>query len=578
VNPSTKLDAATIRTLAGSPSFERGTEYALRGRVVDVLATDAGVTATVRGSDDYAVRLWADGGAAAYSCSCPVGLGGAFCKHCVAVALVAFDAVKPEPLTLPDPLPERAVLEGHLLRQSPRTLTDLLLGQAESDDVLKRRLLLAASRENGSPLDVARYRREVGAAFTARGFVDYRRMPDFARRAHAMIDELHELLRTGYATDSVGLIEHALARLDTAAGHVDDSDGYLSDIRSRLTALHVEACERGSPDRKRLARTLYRFALTSELEIFIDAGATHRDALGPAGLKEYRRLAERDWAQIEPRLPGAPFELDLKRFRVTYVMERLAESDGDVDALVAVRSRDLSSEYRFLVVAETLWAVGRREEALEWAERGLRAFPERTDRRLRQFAASAYQAFGRHDEAMSLAWAELVDDPSLASYQVLNRHARAAGTWPEWRERALAHVRSISRPVSTDARGRVHRWFEPEGHSTLVSVFLWEGDDDAAWAEASAGGCRHELWLRLARTREAEHPEDAIEIYRRDVERSIETKDNRGYAEAVETMKRIRVLMEGAGRIDDFHVYAVSVRVAHAPKRNLIKLLDANGW
>jgi tetratricopeptide (TPR) repeat protein len=73
--------------------------------------------------------------------------------------------------------------------------------------------------------------------------------------------------------------------------------------------------------------------------------------------------------------------------------------------LIAVKSRDLSHAYAFLQIAETLRTGGRYDEALEWAERGMEAFPERTDSRLREFLANEYHRRKRHDDAMTLIWA-----------------------------------------------------------------------------------------------------------------------------------------------------------------------------
>lgn len=47
-----------------------------------------------------------------------------------------------------------------------------------------------------------------------------------------------------------------------------------------------------------------------------------------------------------------------------------------------------------------------------------------------------------------------------------------------------------------------------DGRSTLVDIFLWEGDAARAWSEAKARGCRRDLWMTLAETREEHHPAD----------------------------------------------------------------------
>ena len=47
----------------------------------------AASVALVRGNRDYTVLLTSYEGALDYSCDCPIGSDGAFCKHCVAAAL-----------------------------------------------------------------------------------------------------------------------------------------------------------------------------------------------------------------------------------------------------------------------------------------------------------------------------------------------------------------------------------------------------------------------------------------------------------------------------------------------------------
>ena len=107
---------------------------------------------------------------------------------------------------------------------------------------------------------------------------------------------------------------------------------------------------------------------------------------------------------------------------------------------------------------------------------------------------------------------------------------------------------------------------------------MWEGDAEAAWAAAVDGGVPQRVWMRLAAARKDTHPDDALPIFQREVEDLIETKNNRGYADAVALMGEIRELLERVGRPDEFPSYVTAVRAAHKPKRNLIKLLDATSW
>jgi uncharacterized Zn finger protein len=74
---------ADLRRAAGDRSFGRGQEYL--DAVDDLEIGVDQVTATVYGSDTYAVVLNLDGGATG-GCSCPHAREGFFCKHLVAHA------------------------------------------------------------------------------------------------------------------------------------------------------------------------------------------------------------------------------------------------------------------------------------------------------------------------------------------------------------------------------------------------------------------------------------------------------------------------------------------------------------
>ncbi len=84
--------------------------------------------------------------------------------------------------------------------------------------------------------------------------------------------------------------------------------------------------------------------------------------------------------------------------------------------------------------------------------------------------------------------------------------------------------------------------------------------------------------MELAAKRENEHPEDALAIYRKQIEPTLDRKNNEVYAEAVCLLHKICDLMTRMGRQNEFAGYVTSVRAAHKPKRNFMKLLDAAKW
>lgn len=577
------LDRAALRRLAGARSYARGEEYFARGQVRSLAEHDGTLTAKVRGTREYRVRLWVEAGDLDYSCSCPVGADGEFCKHCVAVGLAWLNEAHP-----PEGKPKKAKpavtmndVRAHLAGQDKDTLVAMLMEQAREDERLRQRLSMKAARKSPKGLDLATYREAIDNAVDSGEFVEYREMYGYAQSIGEAIDSVEELLKEGHAAEVIELAEHALAAVEEAMGSVDDSDGYMGGILERLQGLHLRACKKAKPDPEALAERLFEWELRAEWDTFFGAAERYAHVLGKKGLAVYRTLAEAQWQRVPALSPGqSDAQTYGKRFRITHIMETLARRSGDVEALVAIKKRDLSSAWGYLQIAETYQKARQHDLALEWAERGLKAFPQRTDARLRGFLAAEYHRRKRHDEAMALAWTEFAESPGLGQYQSLKGHADRTDAWPAWREKALAHVREGIARDKTDANARKDRWgsLARADHSELVRIFLWEKDIEAAWQEAKAGGCASELWLDLAAKREKEHPEDALPVYQGQVEPTLQRKHDEAYREAIGFLRKVRALMVRLGREGEFASYLESVRVAHKPKRNFMKLLEGEKW
>ncbi len=547
------------------------------------------LSGTVAGTDAYGVRLWLDGDELAASCDCPVGEDGVFCKHMVALALAWLDeeAVPSEPdqrLKRPRPARQRRVtlddIRTHIESLDRLALVELVLAQADRDDSLRERLTLRVAMADATGAGADLVRRTIDQAARSPDFVRYADAYAYARGIDAAIDLVEEILQDGSATVAIELCEHALGRIERAMEYVDDSDGEMGGLLERVQELHLAACEVARPDPVSLAARLFAWELGDGWDVFSGAALTYADVLGEAGLAEYRRRAEVEWAKVPPLTPGADVGRSFgdRRFRITSIMESLARASGDVDELVAIMSRDLSSPYAFLEIARVCLDAGRADEALEWAERGVRAFPRTLDGRLRAFLAELYHQRSRHDEAIALIWAAFEDGPTLEGFLLLKSHAQRIDAWPLWRSRALDAAREAVVRAQGTARPPRFRWDLPVDGSALARMYLSEGDLDAAWREATALGCSEQVWRELARRRETEHPADAIPIYQREVEALLGTKRNDGYAAAVELLGHIRGLMVTLGAEAEFAAYLATVRAAHGRKRNLTSMLAAMDW
>lgn len=371
---SSVLNEAVIERLASPRSFGRGVGYFQEGRVGPLRAGAERVSATVQGAADYTVKLRAGEDGLRFSCSCPVGTDGAFCKHCVAVALSWLDDQGLSAPTLDD-------VRAYLQTLPPDSLVELLVEHAHEDERLARRLLLMTTRpQQGASVDVVSLRALIDQAFAYHGFVHYREVWGYVRGIEETIDTLDELLARGQAGEVVELAEYALTAFEQALEQIDDSDGQMSDVAARLEELHLDACRRAPLDPAALAERLFARELEGHWDVFDRAALRYAEVLGDAGLERYRELAQARWAKV----PGlAPSEDSSgrygSRFRITRIMETLAEISGGLADQIAVRAHDLASAYSFLQIAELCRSYGDDDAALAWAERGMAEFPDPAD-------------------------------------------------------------------------------------------------------------------------------------------------------------------------------------------------------
>lgn len=574
------MDLLQLKRLCNARSFARGEAYFNEGRVRNLAEHDGVLTAVVSGQQDYRVKLQWDDSEVEYSCNCPVGLDGKFCKHLVAAGLAWINPdMKPARTTGGTKTRETTQdkIQDFLKLQDKSTLIQMLADEAAENRSLRERLLLKAARLNSTGVDLAAYRKAIASATRTNGFVDYYAAPDYARRVQQVIDSIAALLDDGHAVAVIQLTEYMLAKLENAIGHMDDSDGYMGDILPELYDLHHRACLQAKPAPVTLARRLFEWEIKSDWEIFYGSARNYADVFGAEGLAEYRRLAESQWSHIRPLGPGdKDDEGSNKRFRVTSIMEALAHQSGDPEAIVEVKRRDLSHSYSYLAIAEIYRQAGENDKALAWAEEGLKSFPRR-DSRLVEFLAQEYHRRARHEDAMKLIWDQFVESPSLGHYQELNSNAvkvQPNSEWPVWREKALAHLRSVIAQEKQNQKPPDWHWVARPDNSRLVEIFLWEKRYDEAWQEASTGGCSDALWLRVAATREEKHPGDAIPVYQEIIVTILKRSNNPAYEEAVNLVRKIRELMARMKCESEFEDYLTALRLEYKRKRNFMKLLD----
>ncbi|WP_244162904.1 SWIM zinc finger family protein [Streptomyces bungoensis] len=536
---------------------------------------DGTIRATVPGRETYRVELVVTGQAGvAGTCDCPYGADGHFCKHCVAVGLAALRhtasaAPKPSADVVPAPRPAPArpapqdLMTPWLESLDREALLALLAEESAADPDLHARLLLRAEVARADRAAVRdRVKGLLDAGTPARdGYVDPEEAGAYARDVTQAVTILRALIAAGRAAEAVDGARWALWRLGEvyeSAGGAEDLWDLFTPVRD-LMAVHLRACRAARPDPDPTARWLVGHLLGPVGEVTLADPVDYRDVLGPAGLTRALDLATEAWRR-DPTDKA-------KRLR-----EQLLKAQGDVNALITAYATDLAPNgATHLRIARELDEAGRAGDALEWAERGLRAAGDRhdVDHGLVEWICARYVRDGRLDEALTVRRDRFRSQGSLQAYRSLRSAARACGCWEEEREAALELLRAHA------GRGGVGPGL---GHPAriLVDVLLDEGEVDAAW-EAAAGHADDRRLLTLADRMRDHRPADALGVYLRLLEPLKQSTGDQAYQEVARLLRSIRACHERLGTVEEFTRRLSALRAELKRRPKLMKVLDENG-
>lgn len=553
---SQRFDLEELRALAGAKVFARGEDYYRNNQVALLTVEPRRVLANVAGTDDYRTELTGGGRQIDGNCTCPAYDRGTFCKHMVAVALAA--NARGSEAGVQDNVLGR--IRRHLEAKDGSALVDMIMGLAERDAALLRKLEIAAV---ASDLDdksaETRLRQMIDKAIGGSRRIDYYDMREWGDGVAEALDVLAELVPAGRPELAFRLADRAVGKLERALDRLDDSDGYCSALLQQARDIHLTAARLAPPEPLALARDLFARETGSIYGSFDDDLIDYADVLGDVGLAEYRRLATEAWQKIPSRAgPGnrSP-AMSGQHHALRRILDFFAERDGDVEAKIALRSKDLTSASSYLELAQFCLSHGRADEALRRAEDGLWMFEDDgPDEHLLLFVAGLLAKSGRTAEAEKRLWQAFEKAPSfalLAGLRKLGGHA------------ALTHAlelleNTLHVPAATQWYSRAH---------FLVAVLIEEKLFDRAWAIVH----RHEVSIgaidQLARRSEATHPKEALAVYAVRVDQYAAAGGESAYDHAAQLLARMAKLQDAATQAE----FVAALKLRHARKRNFIKRL-----
>lgn len=537
---------------------------------------DGAILAQVRGTHLYHVEL-RGGDELHYECSCPVGADGLFCKHCVAAGLAW--------LTLDRSALDSAAtvssdeVKAYLLRQDAATLTEVIMRHAAGEPEFQRLLALRVAAERPGGIDAEFVRRGIAEAAEALGHFYPSEVDGAARQLRQTLEVIRMMSDAGNAAKALELVEFAVARLAPLASRPRYYDKTSLALYREALGLHLTLCRRNEPDRLRLACWLFEMmtALGRQSDVEL---TDYAPVLGVEGLGEFRRLVVDAWEKVPVIQPMEHPKSQVRREHVRYapVMSAIADFTNNHEDYVRLWERDLSSAERFLKIAGVCAAAGKHDRAIEWAERGVKAFPDIMTLRLRRLLAEEYSAAGRMNDALSIVWEEFTRYPLPEQYAQLRRTAEQAGQWPIWREEALELLRDRAVEERKREPGPGHgRNSRPFG-DMLVLVQLGEGDVEGAWRSGRNASLSEAVLVMLARARAKTHPLDATVVYRELAEWLVSAQGGGRYDPAADLLLKSARLFKRAGMRTEFQEYLAGFRAQHGRRWRLMRLLDSAKW
>ena len=548
------LSEKALRAAAGDDLYERG-EGRVEAVCVHSLAV-GGATATVGGEALCDVHLFWHDDVVAGVCTCPRFSDRGFCEHMVAVGLAVLDDVR----------------DGAVVPAPPSGAFAAPPAPADSGPAPRGGRARTATPDPGAVKDIgAELLRSARSLTVVRRFLRPGEAARYARSIERFLDGLESFPADrggpdGAAPALLHIATRLRAQLET---RIDDSGGSVTRACQRAIDLYARACREGRPNGVRLGRRLAKFRLASPgwpdvaLNDFLPA-------LGGKGVAAYRRVVDAAAEQAEAQGDRPGFELGS-------MLLELADLDGDVDRAVELLSR--GEHPRYAAIIERLVAAGRRDEALArldravaesridapgpdpWRDTGGNPYWVRPGR-----ALDLYLEAGRSGDALDLARDLFHSDPGPASLDFLLATAERLGRREEELDSALAWV---------DGRD----WRTGD---TAIVLALHLGDVGRAWAAADRWGVDL-AWMSLADVEPQPRPDDAIELYRRDIERALLKAGRPSARRAAAGAVRMRLIAaaadarDGGGRVEAFTAWVGGLREAHRRRPTVGQEFDREG-
>jgi uncharacterized Zn finger protein len=232
---SSFLTDSKIKKLAGDKYYERGVGYFETGQVENLVDFANRISAHVWGNYKYDVLFWVEHNSFYYSCDCPIGNRGEFCKHCVATALEWIDLHKPRSKKKSDLDDDISFEQMHtyLMYQDKEKLARIIIDQARLNSCLSRRLKLESSVVINNKVDIDFFKSEIINALRIHEYSEGFNETKYIDDLHDIVNLLEELL-SDHETEIKELVNYMMQESEDMELHCHIINLPFEELRDRL--------------------------------------------------------------------------------------------------------------------------------------------------------------------------------------------------------------------------------------------------------------------------------------------------------------------------------------------------------
>ncbi|MCJ7833664.1 MAG: SWIM zinc finger family protein, partial [Deltaproteobacteria bacterium] len=607
---------------AGSKIVSRGQDYQKSGHVKDLSFTpDGALIAWVLGTHRYATLVDVQKGELISDCNCPYD---DTCKHAVAVVLEGLDYLKKkkeiplcskkdrrleslDSLEMEDELEEgweeedeeeeekevsiprkassaskskssgslQAFLEDQTKPQLINLIQELANAIPELNQALGDRQALSKGTVNKM---VQSIRREITTLSSEPGWRSHWKnegyIPDYSR----VQERLEALLAQGYADEVVSLGKELLEAGTNQVGMSDD-DGE--------TAMEISPCL------EIVFRALSKSTLSPIQQMIWAVDAELKDEYDLCQDLEHfwkQKFTKEDWNKLADifmeRLNSFVSNKKEDEFSSNYTRDSLSDwviqalqRAGRQKEIIPLCEQEAEKTGSYTRLVNRLVEAKRPKEAEHWIQKGITVTEKKWPglaRGLRDTFRKIREKEGNRLQAASFRAEDFFHDPTLITFEELQKSADKAKVWPEVRAAAMHYLETGKPPQKTPSwplpiceiplTDNQRKKEFPILH-TLIDIAIAEKDAKKVlhwydWEKPKTYGWRWGFSQdeRVAKAVADEYPDRAVAIWKKLAENLIAQTKPKAYEEAAVHLRKISQTLKKLNRPKDWQTYLTGLR------------------